>query len=63
MPDFHVTKTHDSDEWRVLQENHSNPVATAPTQEEAEKIAKDFAEQAGGGEVVVHTSDRQDSRQ
>jgi len=55
MPDFHVTKRSDSDVWTVIREGSDTPEATAGTQVEAEKLAKELAEKSGGGEVVIHT--------
>ena len=55
MADYHVTKPEGSDVWHVVKENSERASATAPTQAEAEKLAKELAISSGGGEVVVHT--------
>jgi len=58
MPkNYHVTKPKDSTVWRVVAENSDRASATARTQAEAEQIAKDFAHNAGGGEVRIHGLD------
>jgi len=54
MADYHVTKPKDSDEWRVIREGADRASATASTQAEAERIAKQFAANSGGGEVRIH---------
>ena len=56
MSDFHVTKPEGSDAWHVVKENSKSPLATAQTQAEAEKLAKELALRSGGGEVVIHTA-------
>jgi hypothetical protein len=55
MPNYHVTKPKDSDLWKVVKDNSERASATAPTQKEAERIAKELAANAGGGEVRIHT--------
>lgn len=54
MANYHVTNPKDSKVWKVVKENGERASATANTQKEAEKIAKQFAEQSGGGEVRIH---------
>jgi hypothetical protein len=54
MANYHVTNPKDSDEWRVVKENSDRASAVASTQKEAEKIAKEFAANSGGGEVRIH---------
>jgi Uncharacterized protein conserved in bacteria (DUF2188) len=54
MANYHVTNPKGSDEWRVLKENAERASATATTQREAERIAKGFAANGGGGEVRIH---------
>lgn len=51
---YHVTKPTSSDKWRVVKENADRASATANTQKEAERIAKAFAKNSGGGEVRIH---------
>jgi hypothetical protein len=55
MSNYHVTKPKDSEVWRVVKEGAERASATAPTQSEAERIAKDFAGNSGGGEVRIHS--------
>jgi len=58
MPkNYHVTKPKTSQVWRVVAENAERASATARTQAEAERIAKDLAHNAGGGEVRIHGLD------
>lgn len=54
MANYHVTNPKDSREWRVVRENGERASATATTQAEAERIAKEFAANSGGGEVRIH---------
>jgi hypothetical protein len=54
MANYHVTNPKDSSEWRVVRENAERASATATTQAEAERIAKVFAANSGGGEVRIH---------
>lgn len=54
MANYHVTNPKDSKVWKVIKENGERASATANTQKEAEKIAKQFAVQSGGGEVRIH---------
>ena len=54
MANYHVTNPKGSDVWRVVKEKGERASATANTQQEAEKIAKQFASNAGGGEVRIH---------
>jgi Uncharacterized protein conserved in bacteria (DUF2188) len=54
MANYHVTNPKGSDDWRVVRENAERASATAATQHEAERIAKDLAANSGGGEVRIH---------
>ena len=54
MSNYHVTNPKGSDEWRVVKEGADRASATAGTQREAERIAKEFAGNSGGGEVRIH---------
>ena len=54
MANYHVTNPKGSDEWRVVKEKAERASATASTQKEAERIAKEFAANSGGGEVRIH---------
>lgn len=53
---YHIVP--DSDRgWAVKKEGGSKASAFAPTQRGAEKIAKTFSTNSGGGEVVIHRRD------
>lgn len=54
MANYHVTNKKGADDWRIVGDNAKRASATAPTQKAAEKLAKQFAEAAGGGEVRIH---------
>lgn len=54
MANYHVTNKKGSDEWRVVKDNAERASATASTQKEAEKIAKELSSKSGGGEVRIH---------
>jgi hypothetical protein len=54
MANYHVTNLKASDEWRVVRENSERASATAATQQQAERIAKELAASSGGGEVRIH---------
>lgn len=57
MSNYHVTKRKDEVDWTVVKENAERASAKAPTQAEAEQIAKQFAANSGGGEVRIHRPD------
>lgn len=57
MANYHVTNPKGSDEWKVVREKSERASATAATQREAERIAKEFAANSGGGEVRIHRPD------
>jgi hypothetical protein len=54
MANYHVTKPKGSEVWRVVKEGGQRASATAPTQSQAEQLAKQFAGRSGGGEVRIH---------
>jgi hypothetical protein len=54
MANYHVTNPKGSGVWRVVKENADRASATADTQKEAERIAKELATNSGGGEVRIH---------
>jgi hypothetical protein len=59
MADLHVIP--DGDQWNVRQEE--GPVlSTHPTQAEAERAAKDWLRDNGGGEVFTHRDETEFSR-
>jgi hypothetical protein len=55
MPNYHVTKNKDSGLWQIKKANAQRVSDLADTQKEAEKIAKHFCANAGGGEVRIHS--------
>lgn len=57
MANYHVSKDKDSGEWRIKREGADRAADVAPTQKEAEGIAKDLAGKSGGGEVRIHGLD------
>ena len=59
MANYHVSqdKRRDSDPWRITREGADRSSGSAPTQREAEKIAKEMAGNSGGGEVRIHGRD------
>lgn len=54
MANYHVTNPKGSDVWKVVKEKGERASATASTQKEAEKLAKEFSANSGGGEVRIH---------
>lgn len=54
MPDYHVTKKKASGQWQVKRTGADRASGTADTQRDAEKLAKQFAANSGGGEVRIH---------
>jgi len=57
MANYHISKNKDSGEWRITKEGASRVSDIADTQREAEKLAKEFAGNSGGGEVRIHGLD------
>lgn len=55
MANYHVTKHKPSGDWQVKRAGADRASAIAPTQADAEKIAKDLASKSGGGEVRIHS--------
>lgn len=53
MPNYHVTK-HPGTGWQVIKESAGRASSLHPTQAQAEKAAKAYAHNAGGGEVRIH---------
>ncbi len=52
MANYHVTPN--SKGWSIKKERADRASGSAPTQRAAEKMAKNFARNSGGGEVVIH---------
>lgn len=57
MANYHVSKDKENNQWRVTKEGAERVSEFADTQKQAERIAKDFAENSGGGEVRIHGLD------
>lgn len=57
MSNYHVTKRDGRPDWTVIREGADRVSDSAPTQAEAERIAKRLAESSGGGEVRIHRPD------
>lgn len=56
MANYHVTKNKDLDVWRAKRENTNRAAGLYGTQAEAEKAAKQFSANSGGGEVRIHST-------
>ncbi len=54
MANYHVTNPKGSKEWKIIKAGADRASATASTQKEAEKLAKQFSANSGGGEVRIH---------
>jgi Uncharacterized protein conserved in bacteria (DUF2188) len=54
MANYHVTQKKGQDTWNVQKENGKIASAIVSTQREAEKLAKQFSSNNGGGEVRIH---------
>jgi hypothetical protein len=54
MANYHVTNPKNSETWKVVKAGADRASATAKTQHEAERIAKDLSANSGGGEVRIH---------
>ena len=54
MSNYHVSKDKDKGKWRVKKEGAERVSGYADTQKEAEKMAKGFSGNSGGGEVRIH---------
>ncbi len=56
MSNYHIVP--DSEKgWVVRKEGGTNISGSASTQRAAEKIAKEYSSNSGGGEVVIHRRD------
>ncbi len=54
MANYHVTNPKGSGVWKAIKAGANRASATASTQKEAEKIAKELSAKSGGGEVRIH---------
>lgn len=57
MANYHVSKSKDTGNWNIQKEGGVKSSGSASTQKEAEKIAKEYAANSGGGEVRIHGLD------
>lgn len=57
MANYHVSKDDESNKWKVQKEGGQRASGSADTQKEAEKMAKQFSANSGGGEVRIHGLD------
>lgn len=57
MSNYHISKDKDSSKWNIQKEGGKHSSGSANTQKDAEKIAKGFAANSGGGEVRIHGLD------
>lgn len=57
MSNYHVSKDKETKQWRITKEGAERVSDFADTQGKAEKVAKQFAENSGGGEVRIHGLD------
>ena len=54
MANYHVSKSKETNKWNVKKEGAQRSSGSAETQKEAERMAKGFASNSGGGEVRIH---------
>jgi len=57
MANHHISKDKNRGDWKIVREGNPNPIGHAPTQKEAERIAKNLTANTGGGEVRIHGLD------
>lgn len=57
MANYTVSKNKQTKEWDIKRDRAKRLSGSAPTQKEAEKIAKKFSGNSGGGEVRVKGMD------
>jgi len=57
MANYHVSKRKEEGDWKIKRAGADRISDTARTQEKAERLAKQFAENSGGGEVRIHGRD------
>lgn len=56
MANYHISKRNDG-QWQAKQEGAQKAGGLFDTQREAEKAAKEFSANSGGGEVRIHGLD------
>ncbi len=57
MPNYHVIKDKDSGEWSVKKAGSDRVSGKFDSQKDAERAAKEYARNSGGGEVRIHGRD------
>jgi hypothetical protein len=57
MANYHVSKGREEGDWSIKRAGAERISDTARTQQRAEKLAKQFAGNSGGGEVRIHGRD------
>ncbi|OJW82291.1 MAG: hypothetical protein BGO69_17020 [Bacteroidetes bacterium 46-16] len=57
MANYHVSKDKETGKWNIQKEGGQKSSGSADTQKEAEKMAKHFSGNNGGGEVRIHGLD------
>ena len=57
MANYHVTKDKETGDWKAKREGADRAAGHYDTQAEAEKAAKEFSKNSGGGEVKIHRPD------
>lgn len=57
MANYHVTPKKGQDGWNVQKEGGKKASAVVETQKQAERLAKQFSSNNGGGEVRIHGLD------
>jgi hypothetical protein len=55
MSNYHVTKDKNTGDWKAKREGAGRAAGHYDTQKEAEKAAKEFSKNSGGGEVRIHS--------
>lgn len=57
MANYHVSKDRETNKWNIQKEGGQRSSGSTNTQKEAEKMAKQFSANSGGGEVRIHGLD------
>lgn len=57
MSNYHVSKDKNTGKWNIQKEGGQRSSGSADTQREAEKLAKLYSGNSGGGEVRIHGLD------
>lgn len=55
MANYHVTKDKEAGDWKAKRAGADRAAGHYPTQATAEKAAKQFSANSGGGEVRIHS--------